>query len=343
MGSMIEVDGGNPLFATRRVALDFKSPPLVVVGLPRSGTSFLSHVLTAIQDWYIFDDLYFRRKVVSMGAYGPFKASQLEELVRFLTWQVRARLKWDSDFPKPECTLEDMDNMERILVETFRDSTITWSELLEEFLVRLALLHGKTHWGYKAPGDFLHLEELMALFPGTRLIFCLRDPRAVMASFKFLSGEDGTRKQYHPVAYARYWALAEQTLEATQRNGLAVELALFEDFVAHPAAVGRRLAEFLESDLVEKYLPKGANTSFSRGKRKTITQTEEWICEKLCGPGMSRLGYEIHGSTPRLKDVLDLLQITMRFIAYQVVRAIRDRGMRASVFDFARRAIRSEK
>jgi len=338
--AMIKIDGDNPLFATRRIAPDFQSPPVVVVGLPRSGTSFLSHVLSAIEDWYVFDDFYLRRKAQGLGVRGPITPEQLKKLAHWLTWQVRARIKWEVDFSKPACTLEDMDRMEELLYETFCDSRLTWSELLEEFLVRLALLHGKTRWGYKAPGEFLHLEELLHLFPGTRFIFCLRDPRSVMSSYKFLEGKDGTKNVYHPVAYAKYWALAQQTLEQIQQKGLNVELVLFEDAVREPLSLGRRLAEFLESDLNEVALPEGANTSFRSGTRKGITPTETWICERICRTEMEKLGYSLNGASPRVHDVPDLLQTTFRFVTHQTHRAISRSDYRSSIFSMIQRLIR---
>ena len=33
------------------------TPPVIVVGLPRSGSSYLAHVLSCLEGWFIFDDL----------------------------------------------------------------------------------------------------------------------------------------------------------------------------------------------------------------------------------------------------------------------------------------------
>lgn len=338
--NMIKVDNENPLFASRRIAHEFEAPPVVVLGLPRSGTSFLSYVLSAIEDWYVFDDLYLRRQALGIGASGPITPEQLKKLLHYLTWRVRSKIKKEDDFFKPPCTLEDMDHFEKTFYGTFYDKKLTWPELLEEFLIRYALLHGKTRWGYKAPGEFLHLDELMKLFPGTRIIFCLRDPRNVMSSYKFLEGKDGTKNVYHPVAYAKYWALAQQTLEKAQQKGIAVELVLFEDAVNNPLSVGRRLAKFLGSELNEKELPQGANTSFRSGKRQKITPTETWICERLCNTEMTRLGYSLTDDSPRLRDVPDLLQTTFRFATHQTHRAISRPDFRNSIFSMAKRLAR---
>ena len=51
----------SPLFAISPVVSEPKPSPVVVVGLPRSGSSFLSYVISQIDDWYVFDDLYLFR------------------------------------------------------------------------------------------------------------------------------------------------------------------------------------------------------------------------------------------------------------------------------------------
>ena len=335
--AMIRVDGGDPLFATRPIAGAYDAPPVVVVGLPRSGTSYLSYVLSGIRDWYVFDDLYLRRRAVGIGAKGPLTPEQLAELVDFLSWQLRARIKWQNDFPKPECSLEDVDRMESALLATYAGAAPTWPELLKEWLVRLALHHGKTRWGYKAPQDFMHVDELRELYPGTRFIFCIRDPRHMMASFKFLSGEDGTKSQYHPVIYARYWAMAVRAFEDASRRGVPSQLVQFEDLRRDPVGVAKQLAAFLDSSVDEAALPTGANTSFRGAKRQEITPTERWICQRLAAPEMTRLEYPLDATAPRLRDVPDILVTTARFAGYQVWRAAKDPGARVSIREYVKR------
>jgi len=337
---MILVDGADPLFATRPVAEGYEAAPTVVVGLPRSGTSFLAYVLSGIRDWYIFDDLYLRRTAIGMGADGPLTASQLDRLLDFLSWQIRARIKWETDFPKPQCTLEDVDRMEAALRATYASSAPTWPELQREWLMRLALRHGKTRWGYKAPQDFMNIDELAAIYPGARFVFCIRDPRRMMASFKFLSGEDGTKRQYHPVVYARYWAMAVRAYEQALAQGVPCFLVQFEELRSNPVGMAHRLAEFLDSSVDESALPSGANTSFRSGQRSEITPTEAWICERMAAPEMARLDYALDHSAPRLGDLPDFLETTARFAGYQLWRAATNPGARVAIAQYVKRMAR---
>ena len=63
-------DTERPLEATASIVASRGSgQPLIIVGLPRSGTSFLAHVLSAIDDWYVFDDLYCVQKAMACLLY----------------------------------------------------------------------------------------------------------------------------------------------------------------------------------------------------------------------------------------------------------------------------------
>jgi hypothetical protein len=142
---------GDVLFARTPVAPAHRSDPVVVVGLPRSGSSYLSHVLSSLGDWFVFDDLYLLRQAKGLGVEGPCSPEQLEQLVFFLGWQVRARLKHDQDFVPLTLSLEDVDGLCEAVLATFQDAPPTWTALLEEWMVRLALHQGCRRWGWKAP------------------------------------------------------------------------------------------------------------------------------------------------------------------------------------------------
>lgn len=313
-----------------------------MIGLPRSGSTFLSHVMSALDDWYVFDDLYLYRNARAMGALGPLKPDQLERLVDFLGWQVRARIRFEQNFSRPNCDDEDVTHMGEALLETFAAQPVLWHELMEEWLVRLALHHGRSRWGYKAPQDFMHMPMLARLFPGVRFVFLVRDPRDTMTSFKFVRGEDGAPGQYHPWVYARYWRMANQQADRHARElGLPMLRARFEDLVADPRSEAERIAHFLDTRLGAE-LPGGQpNTSFSESARQSITETERWICERVAGPVMDTHGYPRQGARPRLGDLWDLSRTSLRFAGHQTQRLWQKPEARSSVASFLRNLVRS--
>lgn len=324
----------SPLFATSPVVTEPKPSPVVVVGLPRSGSSFLSYVISQIDDWYVFDDLYLFRAAKAHGVDGALTNEQLEKLIDFLGWQLRARIRFVT-FESPRCSWSDVDRMNEALLTTFRGKSLLWHELLEEWMTRLARHHGCSHWGYKAPQDFMHLDMLRELWPGVRFIFIYRDPRRVMASKKYVSGGDGEPGQYHPAVYSRYWRMAADTM--TQAGGPAeVHPVKFEALIADPNGEARAIARFLGSTFDGEVERSDGNTSFAAGKRKSITPTEEWICERVAGNAMQSLGYTVGRGRLRLRDLPNLLSTSVRFTACQLRRLVKSPAARQSVKSFVK-------
>lgn len=330
----------SPLFATTPVVSEPRHSPVIVVGLPRSGSSFLSHVMSQIEDWYVFDDLYLFRTAKGLGVDGSLSEEQLEKLVDFLGWQLRARIKW-AVFEPPRCTWADVDEMNAAILTTFRGQSVHWYELLEEWMTRLAVHHGCTHWGYKAPQDFMHLDMLRAIWPGVRFIFVYRDPRRVMASKKYVDGQDGTPGEYHPVVYARYWRMASDAMTRATREG-KVHFTKFEKLVADPNEEARKIAEFLGSRFEGEVRRTKGNTSFKGGKRRSITPTEAWICERVAGTSMQALGYERTEGRLRVRDVPDFVWTSGRFALAQTKRLARNPAARQSVWFFLKSLVGRE-
>ncbi len=323
-------------------------PPVIVVGLPRSGSSYLSHVLSCMDDWFIFDDLYPYQKAASLGLSRAIELSSrpdlLEEYISQLTWQLRAKIKFEKNFKIPNLDLDEVAVMERELLQALRQcSTLTWPQVLEEWIVRLAQHGGKGHWGYKTPQDFMHMDELSDIFPGVRFIYILRDPRKVMRSFKNLprvktdGNQDGESRQYHPLVYALYWKTAyEKVQDFSRRNRAPVEVVKFEDLVKTPVAVAERLASFLETQVTGQVIPESVNSSFQQGPVRELTNTEVMICEKIAGAQMQEAGYQLFHPEPRFSDGVDLAKTSVDFMAYQLQRMVTNPRARTSITAFTK-------
>lgn len=340
MKTTTETSTLSPLFSLEPVAQPEKAP-VVVVGLPRSGSSFLSHVLSCIDDLYVFDDLYLLQQAQDLNAMGELTPQQLDKLLDFLRWTVKARIKHEQNFVKPDCTWEDVDQMVEAVKTTFSERSIDWHTLLEEWLSRLALHHGRSHWGYKTPQDFMHMDLLSKVFPGVRFIFIMRHPEKMMSSMKYVHPQDGNPSQYHPVAYTLYWKMAYQKVQAfIETKKAPVHLVRFEDLVKAPTQEAEKLAEFLGLELSGDVPVRGSNTSFASGQRKTITPTESRIYELLAGETVKQAGYSFENSQLRLQDVPDLFGTTVRFVTYQIGRLFDQKGGRSSIITYCKNLFR---
>ncbi len=338
---MTLTEENSPLVATTPiVGAQNRSAPVIVVGLPRSGSSFLAHVISQIEDWYVFDDLFLLRFVKSIGVEGGVNAEQLEKITSFLGWQLRARVRWPS-FEPPRCTWEDVDQIEEAFLTTFRGTSPTWSQLLEEWMTRLARHHGCSRWGYKAPQDFMNVDELLECFPGVRFIFLCRDPRKVMVSKKYVHGEDGKPGEYHPLIYARYWRMAvESAHEIRDRIGDRILFLKFEDLISDANGQAVRVASFLGTTFSGDVQRSEGNSSFQTKGRKELTPSEVWICEKVAGLTMEKMGYALKAEKPRLRDSPDLLWTSVRFFLFQLRRFVVDGSGRQSILMFLRSLFR---
>jgi len=335
--SKSEID--SPLFLVEQITTVVKRhPPVIAVGLPRSGSSFLSDIVSQLDDWYMFDDLYLYRKAKSIGATNSeLTEPQLDELIFFLGWQIRARIKFGT-YSVPNMSLADVDKMDEAMKITFAGKSIQWYELLEEWMLRLAHNEGCTHWGYKAPQDFMCLDMLERIFPGVSYIYIKRDPRKMMASLKYVNDQNGNPSQYHPVFYSKYWKNASQIMLKHSRDH-KVHHVKFEELIVDPQAEAEKIAIFLNTTISKEVEIKRANTSFSSDKRKTLTDTELLLCENILGTSLMDHGYEPGQGKFRWIDVPGLIFVNFRFLNYQVIRIFKERSSLVSIMSFIRTSL----
>lgn len=298
---------------------------VIVVGLPRSGSSLLSQVMSELPGWYVFDDLYTSRAAKQAGVFDkPFGKAALEDLLYFLGWQIRAR-KRHGLYAIPAVEEHEIEPMNAALLELFEDTGADWIDLEEEWLVRLAARRGCPNWGYKAPGAFRYLDRMLARHPNMKAVFLMRAPEAVLASYKYMpkTSQDGDPAQYHPVSHALYWrAAARAWRRAVATHGEdRIQLVRFEDMVVDPADTITRLATFLGTPVPDNpVLPGQKNTSFPSGTRRALTRLERGIVGAIAGKARADLGF---GDPPDLpafegRDLVDFLRTGFRATRYRL-------------------------
>lgn len=308
-----------------------REPPVILVGLPRSGSSFLSDILSQIDDWYVFDDLYLYREAKAIGAdKGCLSEAQLDRLLYFLGWQIRARIQFGT-FSVPNMSMEDVDAMDEALRTLYKNERVTWSELLEEWMLRLAHNQGCRRWGYKAPQDFLHTDILNSAFPGLKYIFIQRDPRAMMRSLKYVHDNDGNPKQYHPLVYSLYWKSCAQKMAVMREQGDEFLLVRFEDLISRTADVAEDIAAFLDSPMSKELEIKQNNSSFHNKKKQELTSTEVWLIEKVAGEYLQAGGYEKSSNAPEVMGILEVIRVSFVFTSYQIGRVFKKKSALVSI------------
>lgn len=316
----------DTLFSTTPVApvADARNP-VIVVGLPRSGSSFLSHVLSQFDDYYVYDDLYMIELARSLGVKGRLTPEQLRQMLHALGWQIRARLRRGL-YAIPNMREEEVEPMNAALLETFSEHAPTPLDLQEEWLLRLAHRKGARNWGYKQPRAFIRLDALRARYPGLKVIFLLRQPHDVFASYKHMpmESEDGDPRRFHILPYAYYWRAAARALLRERKAHPDDTLFIsFSELTADPTGTAGQIAAFLGVPApAEVTVPPRPNSSHTKtAERPRLTGLEGKITNAVCGQDMAALGFATPTVLPKAADLVDFLRISGRFLAFHTYHA----------------------
>lgn len=311
----------DQVYAETRLWPDLSGPtPVIVVGLPRSGTSFLSHALSQLPDYYVFDDLYvIAHSAARKAGNAALSSEQLDQLLFFLGWQIRARHRFGS-YAMPAVEDARAEDLNDVLRKSFRKSPGTVLDLQAEWLLRLAIAQGARRWGFKMPKAFLQAPRLFAAYEGAQLIYMMRQPEDVLSSYKNMPDDptgDGNPRRYHPLVYAFYWRLAARSFqEMSQRFPGKVHLVRFHEFIADPLVHTNRLADVLNTEPAQQIdKPSNPNSSYGgkggKTTRRPLTGLETRLIRLICGRDIAALGFETRAVQPFvLSDLVDLLRST---------------------------------
>lgn len=183
-------------------------------------------------------------------------------------------------------------------------------------------------WVEKSPPHIFFQRSIVELFPGSRFIYLVRDPRAVIGSLKTMPWS--TSNVY---TLARSW---KRSLELADRKDHSI-FVKYEDLVREPEKTFQRLGEFLGvsgtyrpperiKDAVEE------KNSFSGNAFKPLStdMIDKWrmqlsttdsdlpIIQHVCGRGMERMGYSLEKTPHDRAFRVNLLGQKLRFVLHKV-------------------------
>lgn len=209
-------------------------------------------------------------------------------------------------------------------------------DYFEAFCREWGARDNRSTWGEKTPRHVFRLGEMLRRFPNGRAVFMLRDPRAVVASYRDWRNQGGfdfekdpgheaaleadherARRSYHPVTISLLWvAAARAALLAQQEFGEArVRLQRYEALCDRPEHELGNLFDWLRiqrpenmtrvpvrNSSYEKFTGEGG---FVRGAmdrwQKTLSPAEIAVVERCCRAMLGPMGYEsVHPQASRL-------------------------------------------
>jgi LPS sulfotransferase NodH len=271
-------------------------PPVIVLGVSRSGTTLLKEMLDAGSTLAIPSESYFIPQLWDRHGARPRTEAILEDLgrlARVREWgvavdEVRGRLPADASF----------------------------AAVIEAVYGSYAAARGKERFGDKTPTYMQHLELLERVFPGAQYVHIVRDGRD--AALSFLAMRRRPRFNWaRPRGVAGFACAWRREVMGARRLGQTLGPARYhelryEDLVADP---GRRLGEvceFLGLDLEPAMLDYHRHVDAARlqdhprlaepptpGARRWQDQmrsTDVARFEAVAGDLLQELGYEQAGS-----------------------------------------------
>jgi hypothetical protein len=214
-------------------------PPVIVVGLPRSGTTHLVNLLATDARFRAMPWWEVQSPIPELGE-GPARDGMDPRYLRAqreyeAALQVAPLTALMHDRPpssiEEECELMDLDLCSYTLewmarVPMWRDHYLgleqrSHYEFLRQELQVLSHLRGPDRWVLKCPQHLEQLGPLMATFPDATIAFTLRDPVAVLQSAVTMLayGDRNRRLEIDADGLAAYWVdRIERLLRAAVRD-----------------------------------------------------------------------------------------------------------------------------
>jgi hypothetical protein len=204
-------------------------PPVIVLGVRRSGTTLLRVMLDRNPELAIPDESYFVPQLARRHRGSIDRAAFVDDLRRLPTL-----VEW---------------NLEPDAVAGRLRAGMTPGEAIAAVFEAYAAERGKPRWGDKTPLYMQHLPLLERLFPEARFVHLVRDGRDAASSFLSVPRgimTEGWGQPHDAEGFACQWATEVRGARALgARVGPMRYLELrYEAFVAGPSAELRRVCAF---------------------------------------------------------------------------------------------------
>jgi len=322
--------------------------PLIIVGMPRCGSTIFTRLLNESTDLLIINDFYYLQYVDSINGFSNNDDVTKVKLVEYIEEWLLRRIKRPTS-TGIGCGLMISHDQETKIKNFLRDFDVrqqkNWASILTEIMSFSAhTVRGKI-WGYNTPQDYLNLDLLHKKFPRGKFIFMIRDPRSMLSSYKFMTknkdyNNDSTR--YHPILQSLAWRTSVRTfLDYQKRDGESILLVRYEDLVDNTRKALSQVGKFTNTSFplldVSDF---SNNSSFKDKKRKKISDTETWLCEKIAGKEIRQLDYTLSKKKPRLRDLNNLIFISVRVTKYYLSNILTSVDTRKRVLKLIKKMFR---
>lgn len=322
--------------------------PIFVVGASRSGTAMMRAILmkdpsvSLAGETHYFDDLrprYIGKRVSEMSQEDRSKSADYFRAISVRPYGMRGN---------PE---ESWFSREELLVDAAAIGDDIDS-IFEAYCKKVAHRDKATIWGEKTPRHVFRIDDILALYPLAKVICMVRDPRAVVASYRdWRSGEvdldigrqldkERVRASYNIILASLMWrAAANASLQARQAHGDdRVRIVRYESVIDEPDETVRDVTKWLglkySDELLSIPLHNSSTMAFDRGAgisktpqnrwREVLSDREIGIIQKTAGSSLTETGFSREDVRTGALD-LPLAYASLPFSVVKAARANKDR------------------
>ena len=286
-------------------------PPLILLGVSRSGTTLLRVILDRSPGIAIPDESFFLPLLARRHRRRVDTVRFVDDLSRIPT--LRA---WG---------LEPSEIAPRL------DSGMSTGEAIAAIFEVYAQKQGKPRWGDKTPMYMRHLPLLEHLFPDAQYVHLIRDGRDAAVSFLRMPEGTFTRTWAHPESAAEFacqWRIEVEDARALGRRVGPSRYfeARYEELVAEPESTVRAICAFAELPFEPAMLDYAGAVDVSakphqqRLLQSPTTGVRDWRAEldpadvrafeAIAGPLLAELGYPLVDLPPRQPDAKARARLT---------------------------------
>lgn len=303
---------------------DLKERLVFIVGNSRSGTTMVAHMLGGHPGVFAFNELHFFEQLWSPEDEDrSLSETEAERLAARLLCIQRDGYLNQGDPDRFSAEAGEF-------VAAIQTNFLTPARVFETFLRYEAARNDKSIPCDHTPRNVFYIAEILRLYPESRVVNMVRDPRDVLLSqkrkWKRRSQDKNVPRRetirswvnYHPATISKLWTSSVRAAERFAGDG-RVRSVRFDDLLSDPEAATREVCEFVgigfEPDLLE--VPQvGSSSEEDRPDQKGINRaragswregglspTEVFLCQKITAGEMKRHGYHpapVRPDLPRL-------------------------------------------
>lgn len=249
--------------------------PLVILGLPRTGTTVASYLLDqdparrSLLNWEAADSVPpASRDTLRTDPRCLAKKAELDTFAAALEAAQFPIPHWEEADGPTECTFVQNQDFKAFLWEAFMptpaysdwllQTDMTGAYAYERMVLQVLQSRAPGTWSLKMPSHAVHIEALVAAFPDVRIVWAHRDPYKVTGSFLSMhelsravaTGGQVDMERVVPIVLRQLREHVERTLVVRQRIG---EHRLFDlhyaELMRDPVGLMRSLYEWAGDEL----------------------------------------------------------------------------------------------